>query len=531
MKSSLLYPLLVSIFIFGTSCSDHKISSHHKFTKLDAEWMVSTQEAREWSMVRHNNLPTLSGSPEWHNFAEFLEKKLNDFDVVDIERNAWTFDRWHTSDDSRDWSLVSDGEQIKVAYYGAYSGSTGSDGITAELVYYDHNNPPASIKDKIVVIPTRPQPKPPFTEKYLQSDTFNDYEYRTDNDTFLPIFKFVDPANTFTFDIYYQMRQKLHEIAIEGGAAGLVIVYNMSFDRTDGMYSFTVPELYNVPTLTLDRGAGATVIEDALAGKLATLRLEAKVEPSEIYQLIGHLPGKDYGTETDEQILLVGHTGGPSITQGNGALGILAIVKYFSHIPQADRPRTLSVYLDCRHYLPGLEKSFTEVSYFNRYPKAADPVVAMVAIEHLGEMEYREEDEKVIATGLAEQSYLWTRNNELLIDKAISAVKKYGWSRAQVAVPERPGVNGGTQEYWWGVGAFAKRDKCGFFRCWDLPAYAMGGNLGYYWTSRSGIDRWNQDLYHAQTATMTELTGFLMKTPLTAMQPGNSKLESISPDL
>ena len=50
--------------------------------------------------------------------------------------------------------------------------------------------------------------------------------------------------------------------------------------------------------------------------------------------------------------MLVNHTDGPSITQDNGALGLLAIVKYFSHIPQAQRPRTLKILLDGRHYMP-----------------------------------------------------------------------------------------------------------------------------------------------------------------------------------
>jgi hypothetical protein len=513
------------------SCTELNRPTKESFSLPDPAIMVTTKEAHQWARAKNANLPTLPGSPEWHNFAGFLETKLKAFDLVDIKRNVWTFNRWHTSDDSRDWSLVSDGRKVKVAYYGAYSGSTGTEGITEELIYYDHDNPPSSIKEKIVVIPTRAQPLTPFSEQYLQLGTFNDYEYRSDTETFPPIFEFVDPGTTFTFDIYYQMRQKLYEIAIEGEAAGLIIVYNMSFDRTDGMYSFTVPQLYDVPTLTLNRVEGAKLIADAKEGKIRTLHLEANVEPAEIYQLVGHLPSKDYDTDQDEQILLVAHTAGPSIAQGNGALGILAIIKYFSQMPQADRHRTLTVYLDCRHYLPGLESAFVDVSYFNRYPKAIEPIVAMLALEHLGEKEYREEGEKVIATGLAEQSYLCTRNNDLLIKEAISAVKNFGWSRVQVAVPERPGFNDGTQEYWWGVGTFAKRDKCGMFRCWDIPGYAMAGNLGYYWTSRSDIERWDQDLFHAQAATMARLTGFLMATPLPDFQPGVIKLQSISPDL
>lgn len=176
-----------------------------------------------------------------------------------------------------------------------------------------------------------------------------------------------------------------------------------------------MPTLHDALTLTLDR------VEGAKAGKSATLRLEATVEPSEAYQLIAYLPGRDYCTEADEQIMLVTHTDGPSITQDNGALGLLAIVKYYSHIPQEQRRRTLTVMLDCRHYMPGAEQHWWEM-----HPERRD---------------------KIVATGLAERSFIWTRNNLVLIDEAIKAVKQYPWSKVQVSAPERPGVHGGQQAY------------------------------------------------------------------------------------
>jgi len=501
------------------ACSGTTTSYETKLTQLDPAWVVTPDEGYEWALVKDASIPTLTGSPGWLSFLTFLEEKLVEYGVVDVTKNRWPFERYETSDDPTGWSLVSDGEPVNVAFYGAYSGSTGPDGITAPLVYYDHDDPPASIEGKIVVIPTRPHPEPPFDDAYLRGDTFNDYEYRADDDTYPPIFEFVDPAVTFTFDIYYQMRQRLHQIAVDGKAAGLVVVYDMSFDRTAGMYSFGVPALYDCPTLTLDRVAGAEVIADAKAGKKATLRLEATLEPSEAYQLIAYLPGKDYGTEHDEQILLRTHTDGPSITQDNGALGLLAIVKYFSHIPPESRPRTLTVFLDCRHYMPGAERAFSAQSWEEKHPEFREPIVALVATEHLGEMEYAERGEEVVATGLAEQSQLWTRNNQRLIDEAIKAVKQHGWPRVQVQVPERPGVHGRGQAYWWGMGSMAQGDRGRGRRGWDIPAYGMGGYLGFYWSTRTRIDKWDKDVYHAQAVTMTQLTGVLMAADLEEIRP------------
>jgi hypothetical protein len=518
-----LAALFLPLALILAACSEPGVSYDDKFTNLDPAWVVTADEGYEWASVKNDNLPTLTGSPEWLNYMAFLEEKLLEYGVVDTWKNSWEFERWDTSDDSSDRSLSSDGSPVRVANYGAYSGSTGPDGITAEMIYYDHDNPPESIAGKIVVIPTRPHPEKPFPEEYLINYTYNDYEYATDAETLPPPFEFVDPAESFTFDIWWQLAQRLDRIPKDGNAAGAVIVYDMAFARTKGLYTFGVPTLYDSPTLIVSREDGAKVIEDAKAGKSATLRLEASLEPAEAYQLIAYLPGKDYGTPDDEQIVLINHTDGPSITQDNGALGLLAIVKYFSHIPQEHRPRTLTVYLDCRHYIPGMEPAHSEPAWLNRYPEAREKIVGLVQAEHMGEMDYREVDGVVEPTGYAEQSYLWSRNNPILIDAAITAVKKYGWSRAMVSVPERPGINGGLQQVWWGVGVVGLADtgyyNCSVWHCIDVPGFGLGGFLGHYWTSDATIDRWNKDLFQSQAATMTELTGVLMTADLEQVKP------------
>jgi hypothetical protein len=449
-----------------------------------------------------------------------LEDKLREYGVVDIFKNRWPFERWYTSDDDRNWSLVSDGQPVRVTHYDAYSGSTGPEGITAPLLYYDHENPPQSLKDRIVVFPTKPHPQPPLDDEYLTYYTFNDYEYRSD-DPFAPLFTYVDPAESITFDTMYQLQQQFHEIAIEGGAVGLIKVCDMAYERTMGLYTFPVPTLHDMPGLILDRDAGAQVIADAKAGKQATLRLEATVEPSEAVQLIAYLPGKHYGRPQDEQILLVNHTDGPSITQDNGALGLLAIVKYFSNLPQEKRERTLTIFLDCRHYMPGMERAHQAVSWLDRYPEARQKIVAMIHIEHLGELDYREVDGRVEAVDLPEQSLLWVRNNQRLIDEAIQAAKNHDVRRVQVMAPERPGINGGIQQWWWGIGVLALSEhhmETGQPYL-NIPGYGTAGFLGYYWTSDSGIERWSCDHSLRQIKTMTQLTAFLMQAELAEIQP------------
>src|SRR5262249_39759147 len=143
---------------------------------------------------------------------------------------------------------------------------------------------------------------------------------------------------------------------ISAGAIGALIVMPLSFDALSGVYTFGVPALHDMPSLYLDRETGKQILE--AAGKPATLRLISQTEPAETYQLFGYLPGRDYKTDGDKQILLITHTDGPSVSQENRALGILSMVKYFSRIPQAERPRTLMIFFDCRHYMPGAERAF-----------------------------------------------------------------------------------------------------------------------------------------------------------------------------
>ncbi|HJO02414.1 MAG TPA: hypothetical protein QGG47_00415 [Acidobacteriota bacterium] len=516
--------LIVALSSLAVGCGSATDNPYvDKFTNIDPEWAVTADEGYEWALVKSANLPAMNGSPEWVNYTTFLEEGLREFGVVDMHRNSWMYDRWHTTKDSSGWSLVSDGTPVRVAHYAANSGNTGPEGITAEMIYYDHDNPPDSIAGKIVVIPTRPHPEPPYDDEYIINFTFNDYEWRANDDTYWELFEFVPPEFSITFDIWWQLRQSLWRIAVDGGAAGHVIVYDMAFERTEGLYTFGVPPLHESPGVILSSEDGAKVLEDAKAGKTATLRLEATIEETEAFQTISYLPGRDYGTADDEQVLLINHADGPSITQDNGALGLLAIVKYFSHIPQEHRPRTLAVFLDSRHYYPGAEGASYDVSWLTRNPEAREPLVAILQAEHMGEMDYREVDGVVEPVGLAEQSYLWSRNNQVLIDAAVAAAKEHGWERVQVAVPERPGINGGIQQVWWGVGSRAlplregQRDFAAHQL--DLPGYGLGGFLGLYWTTASGIERWNKELFENQAYTMTQLAGVLMTADLDEIRP------------
>src|ERR1051326_6525698 len=180
----------------------------------------------------------------------FVEKKLKEYGAVDITRNTFTYDRWHTSewpDDSK-WSLVSNGKKIKVASYGAYSGSTSEEGVTAELIYYDAANPPKDIAGKIVVF------QPRFTREMQEGIYGNDYEYQAAVDSW------PTPGKPIPSDIDHKVAgsiiwSQLPQVAgfirtvTQGKAAGAVFVFDANYGLMAGMYTFGCPPLYNAPSL------------------------------------------------------------------------------------------------------------------------------------------------------------------------------------------------------------------------------------------------------------------------------------------
>jgi hypothetical protein len=483
-------------------------------TQLIPGFLVKPHEAYEWHLYKDMGGPTYSGSPSWKSYMEFLEWKLEEYGVRDIQRNPFSYNRWYTSDwpDKSQWSLISNGVPINVASYSAYSGSTGDAGLTAELIYYNPASPPTAgqMAGKIVVFKTLPHPVNFWTLPVLQaityalSYTFQDYEYTSNPETFGPIYTVAPNDVSINGDVWYQLNQTtgFNNILRANGAGGGIIVFDQSYDRLAGLYQFGVPTLGNVPTLFLDRVAGAQVIADAQAtGRSATLRLVATVKNTETYQLFGYLPGRNYGTPEDEMILLTTHTEGPSISQENGAFGILGIIKYFSNIPQSERPRTLMIFLDNRHYMPGME---TFWSAYNLPDDMLDPVVATIGTEHLGQLEYHETGvnrDIYEQTGRVETAFLWTRNNQTLIDMAIKAVIDNEWPRCQVKAIERPGIHNEHQGTWYGLGNAQRYNR---------PGFGTMGTQGAYWSTRPRIEAFDADLFYSQVATMAQLTGSLM---------------------
>jgi hypothetical protein len=499
--------LLVAAVCICASAA-HAQQSNAALTRVDPSLMVTAKEATEWHRFKDQHGPALSGNPSWQKFMGLVEDKLREYGAVDIQRNAWTYDYWSTSEwpDKSNWSLKSNGKDIRVANYGANSGSTGPEGQTATLVYYDHKNPPKDIAGKIVVFETQ-----------KAEVLIDDYEYyhsgtgSTESGRAPAVTPELQRQNNIRMNhMGRQLRPFIEQVVNPGKAAGVVFVLDANYERLKGYYTFGVPAIYDAPTVYVDREAGKAVVADAKKGAQANIKLMATVKPVQTWQLLAYLPGKHYGTPQDEQIQITTHSDGPSISQDDGPFGLLAAVKYFSKIPQAQRPRTILFFADNRHYMPGMERAFEKQDYFHKNPQAQSKVKAVLGLEHLGQKEYFENGEKYTATGKADDVRVWVTNNPRMIELAIQAVKDNNVPNTYVRNIDRPGVAGKAQGSWLGLAGWGRRA--------GLPAFALMGDLDAYWTTTSRIDRFDADLFLKQVGAFVQMTGHLMTADLSALQ-------------
>lgn len=472
--------------------------------RVNPNWVVSEDEALAWHKVKDSEGPALTGNASWHHFLEFLEAEFKRYGCINVHRSSWMFDRVETSnwpDDSK-WSLVSNGRRITVANYGANCGFTGPGGVTAELVLWDPVNKP-DVSGKIVVF--RPVPRPEFRDAFSNAD----YEYRTAFESW-PVrgkavpqeLKAIQSIASVVWDEMTASAAIIREVA-PAKPAGLVFAMNLNRAATEGLYTFPVPEQYGFPSVYLDNTNGDQVLADAGARARATIRVEGRHVQSEAYELIAYLPGRNYGTNKDEQIQLRTHTDGPSISQDDGAFGLLGVVKYMSRIPQKDRPRSLLVELDCRHFMPGAERAWQAQDYFVKFPDARDKVVGLIAMEHLGQIDYVQDGDDLRPSGRSMQTWIYSPSDQKMIDYAYQAAEENHIASAIIRAPGQLGVHGESQGPWYGMG--------GVSRLLGLPAFSMQGDLGAYWAFSGRINRFDPRSFCREVSLFCQLTGYLMR--------------------
>jgi hypothetical protein len=513
--------------------------------RLDPRLLMTSEQAWDWNLFKAEGGPTYAGSASWQRFMDFLTGKMQEFGAVDFDSIEIPYDRYVVDD----WSdrrthihdsgvavekLVTDGTPVPVvASYGMTSGATPPEGITAPMLYYDPANPPAeaAIAGKILVFQTAPYPGPPYSDAFLDNYTLTDYEWRSPG-KWEPLF--VPPPASVTSSYHcrwvWNQLPGYAAIGIKGRAAGIVAVYDLSPGAAFGLTQRSVytpnakaglgATYVNCPTLALDRVNGAKVVADAKAGKTATLTLIARFQRDTGKAIIAYLPGRNYGTPSDEQVLLATHTDAMSLIEENGGLGMIGIMSYFNRIPRAARPRTLAFYFDCRHFMPGGEASWPQFDYYELHPERLKSIIGTIGMEHMG-------GRQTIEVGPGGNQYVYSgerpedggvitslmdihNNNIWLVEAIARAAADNRWPRVDVKAGDvAPGVNGGFQ------GKVKSPMNKG--RQYRLPGIGLAGDWPGGWTqtfaqmdTEAGAHGFDQDYFVQQVAGLSQLTGEFM---------------------
>lgn len=514
--------------------------------RIDRRNLITPDQAMRWNTFKAAGGPTYAGGEGWKRYTDFLLERMPECGAVDLDHVDIPYDHYIVEDwpdrrahmpgsDRTVLGLVSDGTPVAVvASYGMTSGSTPPEGVTAPMLFYDPGNAPAEadIAGKILVFRTAPYPDPPYDERFLDNYTLTDYAWRSPGKwgtLFTP-----PPASVTTSYHSRWVWNQLNgfaEIGIRGHAAGMVVVYDLSPGAALGLTQRSVytpngkaglgAQYVNCPTLALDRVHGAKVIADAKAGKAATLLLKAQFRRDTGRAFIAFLPGRDYGTPNDEQVLLATHTDAMSLIEENGGFGMLGIMAYYNRLPRAARPRTLAFYFDCRHFMPGGEPSWPQFDYYTMRPERLKPVVATLGMEHMG-------GRQTIETGPDGNRYAYSaerpenggvitslidvhNNNIWLVECVARAATDNHWPRVDVKTgPVEPGVNGGFQ------GQVKSPMNKG--RYYKLPGIGLAGDWPGGWTqtfaqldTEAGPHGFDPEYFVQQVAGLSQIAGELMQ--------------------
>jgi PA domain len=431
---------------------------------LKPNLLPTRKEVWAWQVWMAKLGPKYTGNPAHRTFVDFLETNMKSTGL-EVSRDHFKFARW----DAHKWGIsVSPAAgkpfEAPVTSYFPYSGQTPATGVTGELVYagsvpkFDLSG---DLKGKIVLIDCPISPR-------TYSDLYKVWGLYT------PDVKFptaVRAARSSVSDLTPFQK---------AGALGVILVWTDVSDANAAyQYAPFSRPLQNMPGLWVGHETGAKLRSLAGSGAKATLILDAELIPETATDtLIATLPG----SSSDEVIIVNTHTDGPNATEENGALGILALAKYFARIPQSERKRTLVFVMTTGHfagpYVPSIRGVITA------HPDLIKKAVAALTVEHLGCREWADD---------ASLHYKATGENQLSVCITLQkATADIMLESLQGSLDRRAAVVNPSGGGFFGEGSALSRAGIPTIGYIPMPDYLLAG------PPDGCIDKLNPELMHSQ---------------------------------
>ncbi len=485
--------------------------------KIDPSLAMPAELGREWHEFKNTCDPLYPGYTHYDEYLNYIKDKLTEYGCVDILEHHFDFESylcedWPERHDEMQWIKI-DGENIPVATHVQLCGADmPAEGITAEMCVWDMADgepEEGAFEGKIVVMKPAPFPEPPYTESFMGTYVITDTNYRSDPQMEAGLLEICQPEFNCDWVGRWDFGQwgNMNQYSLKGGAVGTIILSALPWTQV-----FTLIDRQKVrnpgPVLVVDNKTAQIVEEAALAGKEATMGMEATFKVVDNWNFLYFLPGKNYGTDADEYITINSHSDAMNLVQDNGALGTLGIFHYFSQIPQEQRNKTLVACVDTRHFIEGFETGNFANDPYQIFPEVVDKVSVTVGIEHMGSMggKWDPETGDMVPNNLPNLTFMKADDNDWCTDVLIQAAIDSEMERADVKIDGRPGNSGKYK---------------GLVRAVQASTHKLGkaviGQAGS-WTGTNtqeatGIEYWGEKKFRDEVYTWTQVVANMMDTP------------------
>ena len=413
--------------------------------------------------------PKYTGNKAHTTFVDFLAAEFKAAGC-EIVRDTYRLPRW----DARRWEIAvtpASGQAFKapVTSYFPYSGQTSAAGVTGELAFAGSS--------------------PTFALTNLQGRVAL-IDFATATREWARLYKpwGIHPADESFPAAYRPARGGVNDLTQfqKAGAVAVILAWTDISDANaaDQYTPFSRPP-QGIPGLYVGRETGARLKTLAAAGAKVTVVLEADAVPdAPTDTIIATLPG----ASADEIVIVNTHTDGPNATEENGAIGILALAKYFAGIAKNQRRRTLVFPLTTGHFASPWVPSIRGV--IEKHPDLVSRAVAAVTVEHLGCREWIDDaTRRYQASGKNEWSIAITPDRKM--GESLVAALDGSRDRAAVVNP----INGG----WLGEGSSLSRAGIPTIGYIPQPNYLLAG------PADGCIDKLSPELMHSQIQVFAKL--------------------------
>jgi hypothetical protein len=485
--------------------------SRRQFVKSSAASLLATTMGARISVageagVRRDQLPTkqdvwsnlqfmndlglrYSGSSNHQKYVQFLEDRFRSFGLEVDSIPHTSVLRW----DLVRSELKIGGDSLPVASCGRFCATTGSDGVTGQLVHCGLIEGPSGFgapvtpdvpRSSITLQPGSLDGKVAFFEISATpmplGKMFEGHVRQLYNSERTESFPQAE-ATTAAFGAA-QLPDHQNTNLHQSGAIGVIYAWaNLSDDSASGQLRQGGGGL---PTLWVSGSAAKRLKAEAGLGSRVTMRIEADSAPNTPTRtLLATLPG----SSTDEVIILWTHSDGMNAIEENGGIAIVNMLNYFSSLPKSSRARTIVTVVSEAHFA---EQYVPTSAWIKEKPDLVSKAVADVAIEHLGCREWIDDPAANVyqASGRPELAFAFC-TTESLANVMADSLQDTKSGRVAVIDTDVHAFSPGLSGY-----RLGKIPMIGYI---STPAYLLAaGKNGH-------IEKLDPDLFHEQMFALT----------------------------